>query len=140
MQAVIFRLQHDEYALNVTAVSEVVRMVALTPLPDAPEWIAGVVNLRGHVIPVIDLRRRLHLSVQPPDRNTSILIVQTDAQCFGMIVDALVEVLDLPAASIETITAPTTPRFAIQQLIHLDHRVILLLNPSTLSESIPVIH
>jgi len=139
MQAVIFRLHVDEYGLDVTAVTEVVRMVALTTLPDAPAWMAGVVNLRGHVIPVMDLRRRLHLPEQAPDRNTPILIVQAGEQRFGVIVDAVVEVLELPAASIEAITAPTFPQLAVQQLVHLGQRMILLLDPSRLAVAIPVI-
>ena len=69
MQAILFRLQADEYAFEVSAVTEAVRMVALAALPDAPEWLAGVVNMRGHIMPVIDLRRCLHLPAPAPARH-----------------------------------------------------------------------
>jgi purine-binding chemotaxis protein CheW len=135
MQTVIFRIHDDEYALPVMSVAEVIRMVALRTWPDTPAWIAGVVNLRGNVIPVIDLRKRLHFDASPLHSNTPILIVTAGNRRFGVIVDALVEVADLPDANIEQIAVTAPPQFAVQQLAHLAHRVIMILAPDRLSES-----
>ena len=127
MQTVIFRIQNNEYALPVTHVAEVVRMVALKTLPDAPIWLAGLVNLRGHVIPVMDLRRRLHLDAPPPESNTPILIVQTGNRQFGVIVESLVEVTDLPDANLEQVEVADIPQFAVQHVAQWERRVIMIL-------------
>lgn len=139
MHTVVFQLHDNEYGFDVATVAEVVRMVALTMLPDAPDWLAGVVNLRGHVIPVMDLRRWLHLPAAAPEINTPILIVRVEGQHFGVIADELVEVIDLPDAIIQKATAPDGTLSAVHQMARLDHRVILLLDPSKLSAAIPVI-
>lgn len=139
MRAIMFRLHGDEYALEVSAVSEAVRMVALAALPDAPDWLAGVVNMRGHIMPVIDLRRRLHLPAPPPDINTPIIIVHAGNQQFGAIVDALDAVIDLPDGAVEDLAGPQAGHPALLCLAHLDDRVVKILDPSSLAASIPVI-
>ncbi len=103
-QWVVFRLAEHEYALRLESVSEVLRMVAITPLPEAPAWLAGVINLRGHVIAVTDLRLRLGLPAPTPGLNTPIIVVEADGRQLGLIADSVVEVLaqtaeatDLPA-------------------------------------------
>mgnify|MGYP000861621354 CR=1 FL=1 len=139
MQAIMFRLQADEYALEVSAVSEAVRMVALAALPDAPDWLAGVVNMRGHIMPVIDLRRRLHLPAPAPDLNTPIIIVHAGERQFGAIVDALEAVIDLPDSVVEPIAGPQAGHSALLGFAHLDDRVVKILDPHSLAASIPVI-
>jgi purine-binding chemotaxis protein CheW len=103
-QWVVFRLAEQEYALRLENVSEVLRMVAITPLPEAPAWLAGVINLRGRVIAVTDLRLRLGLPAPAPGLNTPIIVVEAGGRQLGLIADSVVEVLtnaaeadDLPA-------------------------------------------
>jgi purine-binding chemotaxis protein CheW len=103
-QWVVFQLAEHEYALRLESVSEVLRMVAITPLPEAPAWLAGVINLRGQVIAVTDLRLRLGLPAPTPGLNTPIIVVEADGRQLGLIADSVVEVLaqaaepaDLPA-------------------------------------------
>ncbi len=139
MQTMIFAVGAREYALDVTAIVEVVRMVALTTLPDAPDWLAGVVNLRGHVIAVMDLRRRLALPALAPHRNTPIIIAQAAGEQFGIIVDRLVEVIDLPGASVEQITGALPAHFAVHRLAHLDQRVVMVLDTTQLAAAMPTI-
>lgn len=139
MQAIMFRLQDDDYALEVSSVSEVVRMVALATLPDAPDWLAGVVNMRGHIMPVVDLRRWLHLPAPRPDLTTPIIIVHAGEQQFGAIVDALDAVIELPDVVVERLAGPQTGYAALLGLAHLDDRVIKILDPHSLAASIPVI-
>src|SRR5437660_1615747 len=74
-QFVVFRLHAREYALPVGQVVEVLHMVAMTPLPEAPAWLPGLIDLRGQVIPILDLRTRLGLRPQAPDLDTAIVVV-----------------------------------------------------------------
>src|SRR5205809_5151739 len=73
-QLVVFRIEKSEYALPVGNVGEILRMVAIAPVPEAPSWLPGVINLRGKVIPVIDLRVRLGLASKPVGINTPIVV------------------------------------------------------------------
>jgi len=77
-ELVVFRLDAGEYALPVANVGEVLRMVAITPVPEAPEWLPGVINLRGRVIPVIDLRRKLHLPEAKVGVKAPIIVAEHD--------------------------------------------------------------
>lgn len=95
-QWIILRLQDRAYALPVESVVEVLRMVAVTPLPEAPAWIAGVLNLRGQGVVVMDLRRRLGLPIHGPDLNSHIVVVEANGEPLGLIADEVVEVLALP--------------------------------------------
>jgi purine-binding chemotaxis protein CheW len=92
-QWVVFRLAEHEYALRLESVSEVLRMVAITPLPESPPWLAGVINLRGRVIAVTDLRLRLGLPAPAPGLNTPIIVVEAAGRQMGLIADSVVEVL-----------------------------------------------
>jgi purine-binding chemotaxis protein CheW len=98
-QWVVFRLAEHEYALRLENVSEVLRMVAITPLPEAPPWLAGMINLRGRVIAVTDLRLRLGLPAPEPGLNTPIIVVEADGRQLGLIADSVVEVLTQAAES-----------------------------------------
>jgi purine-binding chemotaxis protein CheW len=101
IQLVTFRLDDQEYALDIANVVQVVRMVATTPMPEAPKIVQGVINVRGKVIPVIDVRKRFNLRSRAYDLDTQLLIVQTDGRLMALIVDVVSEVLAMPASSIE---------------------------------------
>ncbi len=88
----VFSLERREYAIPVESVVEAVRMAALTPLPRAAPWQAGALNLRGRVIPVIDLRQRLGLTPSEPGLDTRILVVEQSGTTAGLLVDAIVGV------------------------------------------------
>lgn len=83
-----------DFALSGDAVTEVIRMVALTPLPGTPEWLPGVVNLRGDVIPVVDLRVRLAVGEPECGLATPIVVAQHRSLRFGLIVDAVAGLID----------------------------------------------
>jgi purine-binding chemotaxis protein CheW len=97
VQWLTFRLQGDEYALAVADVVEVLSMVALTRMPEARPWLAGMLNLRGRIVPVIDLRRRLGFPVRPIGLDTPVIVVHACDRPVGLIVDEMTEVLTLPA-------------------------------------------
>ena len=105
---VVFRLQGIEHAVPVGDVVEVVRMVAITPVAETPPWLSGVIDLRGRVIPVIDLRRRLGMVPREPDLSTPILVVEGNGVTAGLVADEVVEVLALAAEG------PAAPASAIR--------------------------
>ncbi|MGB9885461.1 MAG: chemotaxis protein CheW [Moorellales bacterium] len=100
-QLVAFELAGETYGVDINWVHEIIRMQTVTRLPRTPEFIEGVINLRGRIIPVIDLRKRFHLPPREQTPDTRIMVVEMAGVTVGMIVDAVSEVVRLPADSIE---------------------------------------
>ncbi len=100
VQLVTFQLEQEEFALNIHQVHEVLKMVPVTPLPQAAHFIEGVINLRGEVIPVVDLRKRFEVSLKERNGQTRIIIVEIEENKVGLIVDFVTEVLRLPSTAI----------------------------------------
>ena len=101
MQIVSFKLGEEEFGINILKVQEINRIVDITHLPNSPDFVEGVINLRGSVIPVISLRKRFNMSKVDINMNTRIVVVEITGRIFGFIVDAVSEVLRIPAGSIE---------------------------------------
>ena len=125
-----FKLQSQSYAVEIGNVFEILSLIDITPVPQTNGYVAGVMNLRGRVIPVIDLRTRLGLERSGPTRQTCIIVADTEAGQSGMIVDAVVGVLDLTQDQIDP--SPDLARTeASSQLVGIaktEERVILLLD------------
>lgn len=92
-QYVSFVLDGEEYGVPILTVQEIIRYETLTRVPQSPEFVDGVLNLRGQVIPVINLRRKFALSEREPDRSTRIIVVEIKDRVVGMVVDEVSEVL-----------------------------------------------
>jgi purine-binding chemotaxis protein CheW len=101
LQLVSFNIGSEEFGVEILKVQEINRMVEITKVPQAPHYVEGVINLRGKVIPIIDLRKRFNLDVKEYDKNTRIVVVDINGSIMGMIVDAVSEVLRLPSSTIE---------------------------------------
>ena len=101
LQLVSFNIGSEEFGVDILKVQEINRMVEITKVPQAPHYVEGVINLRGKVIPIIDLRKRFNLELKEHDKNTRIVVVDIGGNIMGMIVDAVSEVLRLPADTIE---------------------------------------
>ena len=101
LQLVSFMIQNEEFAIDILFVQEINRMLQITKVPNAPAFVSGVVNLRGRVIPVIDLRTKLGIEVKKDDKNTRIVVVEVKEKTVGFIVDAVKEVLRIPASITE---------------------------------------
>lgn len=99
-QLVTFRLEEDLFAADIFAIERVLRYQEPTPIPDVPEWIAGVVEYQARIVPVVDLRRRFGLAVGPPQTATRILVFSTEAEWVGAIVDAVLEVSTVPVGDV----------------------------------------
>lgn len=106
-QVVIFSLDQEEYAVPIEIVQEVVKITEITPIPNSPAFIAGVVNLRGKIISIVDLERRFQLEHQTEKHKSEhIIVIDQPASPFGIIVDKVTEVLRLAPGSIQE--APQT--------------------------------
>ena len=92
-QIVSFRLANEEYGVDIMLVQEIILMGQITCMPQVPDYICGLINLRGHVIPIIDLRRRFGLPAADNDEHTRIIVVNVGSQTIGIVVDAVNEVL-----------------------------------------------
>lgn len=100
-QVVVFELAGQTYGVEIGSVSEIIRMESITRVPRAPEFVEGVINLRGRIIPVLDLRKRFGLPEGEHTRRSRIIIAEIGSMTVGMIVDAVLEVLRIPVDGIE---------------------------------------
>jgi purine-binding chemotaxis protein CheW len=133
----VFRMDGREHALPVQNVVEVLRMVAAMPLPEAPPWVYGVINFRGRVIPLIDLRSRLGAPRREPDLSTPIIVVQANEMVAGLMVDEVVDVLTLRSEAVDAPVRvpPAAPGSAVSGVARRGDRLLLLLEPGHLCES-----
>jgi purine-binding chemotaxis protein CheW len=97
LQLVSFKIGNEEYGVDILIVQEINKITQITKVPNAPDFVEGVINLRGRVIPIIDLRTRLKLEKKPHDKDTRIIVVEIERKTIGFIVDAVSEVLRIPA-------------------------------------------
>jgi len=129
-QLVVFMLGEEEFACEINNVAEVLKMVKVTPLPQTIEFVEGVINLRGEVIPVIDLRKRFGLMEAERTSDSRIIIVEVDGRMFGLIVDSVSEVAGLPSNQIQE--APDHIAGGRNHLImgvgKIDDRMVIILN------------
>jgi len=101
IQVVGFRIGNETYGVRIGSVREIVRVPDITAVPSAPDIIEGVINLRGKIIPVMDLRKRFGQVYTVADKKNRILVVEIDNKMVGLIVNAASEVLKIPPADIE---------------------------------------
>jgi purine-binding chemotaxis protein CheW len=101
LQLVSFNIGGEEFGVDILQVQEIIRMLEVTRVPNAPEYVDGVINLRGRVIPIIDLRRRFGMPRKDHDKNTRIVVVELVGQVVGFVVDAVSEVLRIPRSVTE---------------------------------------
>jgi purine-binding chemotaxis protein CheW len=129
VQLLTFKLDDQEYALNIANVVQVVRMVAITRAPKASHGVEGMINLRGKVIPVLDIRKRFGLASKPYDLNTQLLIAQTNGHTVALTVDVVSEVLTMPLSNVEPTSAVGAEMEFLSAIGKLDDRLILILDP-----------
>lgn len=127
---VALQIAGETYGVDISLIHGIIRMQEITRVPQAPEFVEGVTNLRGKVIPVIDLRKRFGLPVTEPTKSTRIVVVEMDGKTVGMIVDGVSEVLRLSREAIE----PPSPIVAgvssdyLRGVGKLDDRLVILLD------------
>jgi len=96
-----FHLAKEDYGIEIRHVTEIIGIQKITEVPDMPDYIKGVVNLRGKVIPVMDVRRRFNLPPRDYDPRTCIVVVNINETTTGLVVDEVSEVVDIPALQVE---------------------------------------
>jgi purine-binding chemotaxis protein CheW len=126
-----FKLKEDDFAFDIMRVIEIIRLKEITEVPTAPEFIEGVINLRGKIIPIIDLRKRFHLEAINMDKMFRIIIVEyMKSQLVGVIVDEVTKVMNVKSG--ESLPAPATLTSAgaryIESIVKTGDRIIVLLD------------
>lgn len=131
IKLVVFKLGEEEFGAPIQQVYEILRYVEITRVPRAPRFIEGVVNLRGRIIPILDLRRRFDLPLNAmPQNKQRIMEVEVEGQILGMIVDQVTEVVRVPVDAIE----PPPPMVAdiageyLSGVVKLPGRLLIMLN------------
>ena len=136
-QLVVFDLDSESYGVDIGAVREIIRMQEITRVPRTPEFVEGVINLRGKVIPVVDLRKRFGLAVGEQNKDNRIVVVDIGGQDIGVVVDAVTEVLRIFTSAIEPPSSVITSADSeyLLGIAKLDDKMIILLElESVLSE------
>jgi purine-binding chemotaxis protein CheW len=101
IQLIVFKLGSEEYAVPITSVQEIIMLQIPTRIPKAPVFVEGVINLRGHIIPIIDGRKKFQLEVTRSTNESRIMIIELETETIGLIVDAVSEVIHLNTDDIE---------------------------------------
>ncbi|KJS87497.1 MAG: hypothetical protein JM58_03930 [Peptococcaceae bacterium BICA1-8] len=129
IQIVAFRLANEEYGVNILNVQEIIRPTLVTRVPKAPNYLTGVINLRGNVVPVVNLRKRFGINKEKNnDNNTRIIILNVSDLKVGIIVDSVTEVQQITKEDIEE---PNLIEFLdnkyVQAVAKHDNRLIIIL-------------
>jgi purine-binding chemotaxis protein CheW len=129
-QLVIFELAKESYGVDIAVVESIIKLQTITKVPHAPSFVEGVTNLRGKILPVIDLRRRFNLPSQEGNKDSRIIVISVNDTGMGMVVDGVSEVLTISDKDIE----PTPPMVTtvdsafITGIAKLEGRLIILLD------------
>lgn len=131
-QFVIFKLGNEFYGVNIIAVESIIKMQEITKMPHVPDFVEGITNLRGMVIPVIDLRKRFRMSQIAETKDTRIIVVEMNGVMAGMVVDAVTEVVRVAEDDIEPPSpmVNTVDTAFITGIAKVDKRLIILLDLS----------
>lgn len=129
-QLVVFDLASESYGVDIGAVREIIRMQEITSIPRTPEYVEGVINLRGKVTPVVDLRKRFGLAVAERTNENRTVVVDIGGNDIGVIVDTVTEVMGVPADAVEPPSSviTTTDSDYLVGIVKLDSRLIILLD------------
>ncbi|MEI8131539.1 MAG: chemotaxis protein CheW [Leptolinea sp.] len=131
-QLVVFELANEHYGVEISTVESIIKMQEITRIPRSPVFVEGIINLRNMVLPVIDLRKRFGQDSREITRDSRIMVVALGSMKVGMIVDAVSEVLQVSAESIDPpplVTASSRENFIIG-IAKLDNLLVILLDVS----------
>ncbi len=130
IQLVSFKLGKEEFGVDILKVQEINRMLEITEMPNSPDFVEGIINLRGRIIPVIDLKKRLSMPAKEHDSSTRIIVVELNGKTVGFVVDEVSEVLRIES----NITEPPPDMVAgidsdyITAVAKLEDRLLILLD------------
>lgn len=129
-QIVSFRLANEEYGVDIMRVQEIILPGQITKMPEVPDYVCGLINLRGHVIPIVDLRKRFGLPAAENNEHTRIIVVNVATKTIGIVVDAVNEVLRI---NLEQVEPPPSSIAGIDNayirgLVKFNEKLLILLN------------
>ncbi|MBC7086545.1 MAG: chemotaxis protein CheW [Methanomethylovorans sp.] len=131
LQLVIFKLGGEEFGVDIMAVQEIIKMPVITAIPQAPEYVEGVINLRGKIIVVVNLGKKFNIFSSEKNDEYKVIVVELEKQVIGMMVNSVSEVLRIPVNSVdpapEIITSGMSANY-IQGVGKLDNRLLILLD------------
>jgi purine-binding chemotaxis protein CheW len=130
LQWVTFKLDNETYGINVMQVQEVLRYSEIAPVPGAPYYVLGIINLRGNVVTVIDTRTRFGLQPAEVDDSTRVVIIEAEKQVIGILVDSVAEVVYLRRSEIDNAPNVGTEESAkfIQGVSNRDNELLILVD------------
>lgn len=134
-----FAVGEEHYGVSITMVTEIVGLQKIMSVPDVPHFIKGVINLRGKVIPLMDVRLRFGMEEKPYDDRTVVIVLKVNNSPIGLIVDGVSEVLDIPASQIDrTNDFGNQGDSIVSGIGRLDERVAILLNIGVLVSNVEI--
>jgi purine-binding chemotaxis protein CheW len=128
---VVFQLGGEEFGVEIMKVQEIIRMPEITQIPQSPEFVEGVINLRGRIIVVINLDKRFNLASKEVDAHSRIIVVEIGENVVGMIVDSVNEVLRIPKSSVDPAPELVTSNISREYITgvgKIDGRLLILLD------------
>jgi purine-binding chemotaxis protein CheW len=129
-QLVVFTLGSEQYGLPIQSVHEIIRYVTPRAVASRQDWVRGVINLRGRIIPIYDLAAHLGIATTAADSDSMIVILDTGSETLGVIVDGVDEVMTIEEQQLERV--PTADAAAIDAIAKLGDRLVVLLKPELL--------
>ena len=136
LQLVVFRLSQEWYGIEITKLREAMKIDKITYLPSSPTYIAGIVNLRGNILSVTDLKRIFGLPHEELTDKTRIVAIESGMLETGLLVDEIAEAIEVPMSKIEPTLSTLAPEVAeyIEGHCRVDDKLIALLNPDKILE------
>jgi len=131
LQLVVFELGGEEFGVEIMNVQEIIRMPEMTQIPHSPDFVEGVINLRGRIIVVVNLSKRFNMRSKATDENFRIIVVEIGNAVVGMIVDSVNEVLRIPASNVEPAPELVTSKVSrnyLKGVGKIDKRLLILLD------------
>ena len=137
-QLVVLRLADEDYAVAISYVREIIRMQNITVVPQAPPFVEGIINIRGSVIPVIDLRKRFGMLHREESADTRIIVVDVHTYTVGLVVDAVTEVTTIPESAIEPVSNMAVASLSsdLRGIVNLPEKLIILIDLPALLNTI----
>lgn len=130
IQQVIFKLDEEEYGIEIMNVYVIEKYHEVIKIPNTPEYIKGIINLRGEVLPIYDLRKKFHLNAKPIDENTKVIVTYSNDMKVGFVVDSVTEIQMIDEKDIETppkIVVGINRKY-IKKIAKLENRMIVLID------------
>ena len=143
LQLVVFKIQTEEFGVEINAVQEIIRMVNITEIPRSPPYVKGLINLRGHIVVVISLSTIMRVQSRELDANTRIIVADVGGTVMGFIVDSVSEVIRLPSKNIEPTPSIITNKIRseyIKGVGKINERLLIMLNLNKMLSSEELIH